>query len=172
MLSPATTPGVVGQASVATVFVVEDDPDMSRTLSRALRARGYRVLIASTGADARELFAEVQPDLIILDLMLPDDDGLSLTVSFRTLTSAPIIICSARHGQLDRVLGAKLGAADFVAKPFELEDLEARVEAALRQSRQPDGPRPDDKILLWSKKSSRQAGRASSSATAGAPDSG
>ena len=141
MLSFVSTP-IVDQASTATIFVVEDDPDMSGTLSKALEASGYRVLIAPTGADARALFGEVQPDLIILDLMLPDDDGLFLTASFRALTSAPIIICSARHGQIDRVLGLKLGAAEFVAKPFELDDLEVTVETVLRRSRQPDEPTP------------------------------
>jgi DNA-binding response OmpR family regulator len=138
MLSGTSTPIVAERASATTIVVVEDDPDMSRTLSRALEARGYLVLTASTGADALALFGEVQPDLIILDLMLPDADGLFLTTSFRTLTSAPIIICSARQGQIDRVLGSKLGAADFIAKPFELTDLEARVEAVLHRSRPRD----------------------------------
>jgi DNA-binding response OmpR family regulator len=130
MLSYASTPSLVA--------VVEDDPDMRRTLSRALGASGYLVLTASTGAEAVALLGEVQPDVIILDLMLPDTDGLILTTSFRALTSAPIIICSAREGQIDRVLGSKLGAADFVAKPFELADLEARIEAVLRRSRPRD----------------------------------
>jgi DNA-binding response OmpR family regulator len=148
MLSFVSTP-IVDQASAATIFVVEDDPDMSGVLSKALEASGYRVLIAPTGADARALFGEVQPDLIILDLMLPDDDGLLLTTSFRTLTSAPIVICSARQGQIDRVLGLKLGAAEFVAKPFELAELEATVETVLRRSRQPDEPTPRDEIQVW-----------------------
>src|ERR1700730_16874578 len=107
MLSYASTPSLVA--------VVEDDPDMRRTLARALGASGYLVLTASTGAEAVALLGEVQPDVIILDLMLPDTDGLILTTSFRALTSAPIIICSAREGQIDRVLGSQLGAADFVA---------------------------------------------------------
>jgi DNA-binding response OmpR family regulator len=129
---------VVDPAAAATIFVVEDDPDMRDTLSKALRASGYRVLAAATGADARALFGEVQPDLVILDLMLPDSDGLLLAGALRTLTSAPIIICTARHRQIDRVLGSQLGAADFVTKPFELEDLEARIEAVLRRSNQQD----------------------------------
>lgn len=108
---------------------------MSSTLSKALRARGYQVLVASSGAEARALFGEAEPDLIILDLMLPDADGITLTTSFRNLSSAPIVICSARHQQIDRVLCSKLGAADFVAKPFELEELEARVDAVLRRAR-------------------------------------
>jgi DNA-binding response OmpR family regulator len=121
-------------STAATILVVEDDPVMSRTLSKALRASGYQVHVAATAAAARGFLGEVQPDVIILDLMLPDADGLTLTTSFRALTRAPIIICSARHGQLDRVLGLKLGAADFVAKPFELAELEARVAAVLRAS--------------------------------------
>ena len=138
MLGRAAKP-IVDRVSAATIFVVEDDPVMSATLSKALEASGYRVLIASTGAEARALFDEAPPDLIILDLMLPDDDGLSLTTSLRTLTGAPIVICSARQGQIDRVLGLKLGAADFVAKPFELDDLEGRVKRLLGRSPQPPG---------------------------------
>jgi CheY-like chemotaxis protein len=149
MLDNAPTQIRLDQASAATIFVIEDDPHVSGTLAKVLRARGYRVLVASTGADARALFDEVQPDLIILDLMLPDADGLFLTASFRTLTSAPIVICSARQGQIDRVLGLKLGAADFVTKPFELEDFEARVEAVLRQSRLPAEPPRRDEIVGW-----------------------
>jgi two-component system OmpR family response regulator len=137
MLSSVSTPKV-DRVSAATIFVVEDDPVMSGTLSKALEASGYRVLIASTGADARALVGEAKPDLIILDLTLPDDDGLRLTTSLRTLTSAPIVICSGRQGQIDRVLGLKLGAADFVAKPFELDELEERVEAVLRRSHNAD----------------------------------
>jgi DNA-binding response OmpR family regulator len=141
MLGCASKP-IVDRVSAATIFVVEDDPAMSGTLSKALEATGYRVLIASTGGEARALFDEAQPDLIILDLMLPDDDGLCLTTSLRALTSAPIVICSARQGQIDRVLGLKLGAADFVTKPFELDDLEARVKTLLCRSPQPDEQAP------------------------------
>jgi len=122
---------------------------MSAMLSKALTARGYRVFVAANGNDARALFGEVRPDLIILDLILPDADGLSLTTSFGRLTGAPIVICSARHGQLDRVLGLKLGAADFVPKPFELDELEARVEAVLRRSRASDQAPAGDEIGRW-----------------------
>ena len=132
------------RVSRATIFVVEDDPVLRGTLSKALEASGYRVLVAATGADARVLFSALQPDLIMLDLNLPDADGLNLTASFRTLTSAPILICSARQGQIDRVLALKLGAADFLAKPFELDELESRVEAVLRPSPQPDEQHTDE----------------------------
>jgi DNA-binding response OmpR family regulator len=112
-------------------MVVEDDPVGARALADALEFVGHRVRIAETGEAARALQPRMQPDLIIMDLMLPDVDGLALTTSLKSMTDAPIIICSARHGEIDRVLALRLGAADFVAKPFELDDLEARVEAVM-----------------------------------------
>jgi DNA-binding response OmpR family regulator len=80
------------------------------------------------------MLEHMQPDLILLDLMLPDTDGLVLTTTLKGLTDAPIIICSGRTQQVDRVLGLKLGADDFVAKPFDLDELEARIEAVLRRA--------------------------------------
>jgi DNA-binding response OmpR family regulator len=117
-----------------TILLVEDDPETARTLTSALTSSGYEVTTAETGAAARSIIERTPPDLIIMDLMLPDTDGLILTASFKALTKAPIIICSARHQQVDTVLGLKLGADDFIAKPFELEDFEARVEAVLRRA--------------------------------------
>jgi DNA-binding response OmpR family regulator len=127
----------------STILLVEDDPDTARSLSKALESGGYRVACAETGNEARALIEHVQPDLILLDLMLPDTDGLVLTTALKGLTRAPIIICSARQEQVDRVLGLKLGADDFVAKPFDLDELEARIEAVLRRaSRVRDRPSP------------------------------
>src|SRR5437763_6099309 len=117
----------------ATILLVEDDASTAHSLSRALEASGYRVAAVETGADARAAIEEVKPDLIMLDLMLPDTDGLVLTSALKALTEAPIIICSARQEQADRVLGLKLGADDFVAKPYDLDELEARIEAVLRR---------------------------------------
>jgi DNA-binding response OmpR family regulator len=118
----------------ATILLIEDDPDTARSLSRVLESSGYRVTAVDTGAEARSVVEHVQPDLILLDLMLPDTDGLVLTTALKNISSAPIIICSARQEQVDRVLGLKLGADDFVAKPFDLDELEARIEAVLRRS--------------------------------------
>lgn len=116
------------------ILLVEDDPEMARSLTKALESSEYRVTTAGNGSEARSMIEQVRPDLILLDLMLPDTDGLILTTAFRVLTNAPIIICSARQEQLDRVLGLNLGADDFIAKPFELDDLEARIEAVLRRA--------------------------------------
>ena len=116
-----------------TILLVEDDPDTARLLTKALEGSGYRVTAVDTGTEARSIIEHVRPDLILLDLMLPDTDGLVLTTALKTLTKAPIIICSARQEQVDRVLGLKLGADDFVPKPFDLDELEARIEAVLRR---------------------------------------
>jgi DNA-binding response OmpR family regulator len=114
-----------------TILVVDDDLALGRTLATALEFAGYRVRIAPTGRAACALLPHVRPDLIILDLMLPDTDGLALMTTVRPLTDAAIIICSARDGQLDRVLARRLGAAEFVAKPFDLNDLQTRIVAVL-----------------------------------------
>jgi DNA-binding response OmpR family regulator len=133
----------------ATIMLVEDDEATERTISRALETSGYRVVVAGTGAEARALLHEVHPDLIILDLMLPDTDGLVLTTSFRALTDSAILICSARQEQVDRVLGLKLGAADFVAKPFDLDELEARIEAILRRvARSREASSTSDELIV------------------------
>jgi DNA-binding response OmpR family regulator len=117
--------------SRATIMVVEDDVVAGHTLAEALELAGYRVRITPTGSAACALQPRMRPDLIILDLMLPDMDGLVLTMTLKAMTDTPIIICSARHGQVDRVLGLRLGAADFVAKPFDLDDFQARIAAVL-----------------------------------------
>jgi DNA-binding response OmpR family regulator len=142
-----------------TILLVEDDPDIARSLSKALESSGYRVTAVDTGAEARSIIEHVRPDLILLDLMLPDTDGLVLTTALKNLTTAPIIICSARQEQVDRVLGLKLGADDFVAKPFDLDELEARIEAVLRRasrvretpSSPPDQIRVDDLLISQSR---------------------
>ena len=109
---------------------------MGRTLAGPLRSEGYRVRAAATGLEALLAVPRVRANLIILDLMLPDIDGLILTIQLQQLTQAPIVICIARQGQIDRALALRLGATDFVAKPFDLDDLEARIEAALSHARE------------------------------------
>jgi DNA-binding response OmpR family regulator len=133
-----------------TILLIEDDPDTARAISKALESSGYRVTAVDTGARARALVANVRPDLILLDLMLPDTDGLVLTTTLKSMTGAPIIICSARDARVDRVLGLKLGADDFVAKPFDFDELEARIEAVLRRSTRTRNapPAPPDQIRV------------------------
>jgi DNA-binding response OmpR family regulator len=146
-----------------TILLVEDDPDTARSLSKALESSGYRVTAVDTGAEARSIIEHVRPDLILLDLMLPDTDGLVLTTALKNLTRAPIIICSARQEQVDRVLGLKLGADDFVAKPFDLDELEARIEAVLRRTSnvRDTAGKPPDQIHLGDLVISRSRGTVS-----------
>jgi DNA-binding response OmpR family regulator len=112
-------------------MLVEDDVVAGRILAQALEFAGYRVRIAASGRAACALLPRIRPDLIIIDLMLPDTDGLALTARFKAVIDTPIIICSARYGQVDRALGLRLGAADFIAKPFDLDDFQARIAAVL-----------------------------------------
>jgi two-component system, OmpR family, response regulator MtrA len=119
-----------------TIMLVEDDPAVARTLTDALEPSGYRLWLAETGADAKTLLERTRPDLIILDLMLPDVDGLVLCSGLKAIADVPIVICSATSQKRDAILGLKLGADDFIAKPFDIYELEARVEAVLRRATQ------------------------------------
>jgi DNA-binding response OmpR family regulator len=124
-----------GDDHPAIVLLVEDDAGTARALTKALEATGYKVTAVATGAHALGVLGHMRPDVILLDLTLPDTDGLLLATSIKQLTSAPIIICSGRDEQIDRVLGLKVGADDFIAKPIDLDDLEARMEAVMRRPR-------------------------------------
>jgi DNA-binding response OmpR family regulator len=118
----------------AAILVVEDDPATARTLVEALELSDYRVWHAADGREARGYFDRLRPDLILLDLMLPDIDGLVLCSLLKGMAEVPIIICSATARRSDPVLALKLGADDFVRKPFEVDDLLARIEAVLRRA--------------------------------------
>jgi DNA-binding response OmpR family regulator len=116
----------------ASILVVEDDPAAARMLIDALEDTDYRVWHATDGQDARGLVERADPDLILLDLMLPDIDGLVLCSLLKSIADVPIVICTASARRSDPVLALKLGADDFVRKPFEIEALLARIEAVLR----------------------------------------
>jgi DNA-binding response OmpR family regulator len=118
----------------STVLLVEDDPAVAMTLTDVLESDGFNVVYAQNGALARSKLDELNPDLVILDLMLPDADGLVLCSDLKSRSNAPIIICSATSRKRDAVLGFKLGADDFIAKPFHIDELLTRVQAALRRS--------------------------------------
>lgn len=136
-----------------TIMLVEDDHAVAQTLTDALESSGYRVWLAETGADAKTLLEQTRPDLIILDLMLPDVDGLVLCSGLKGIADVPIVICSATPQKRDAILGLKLGADDFIAKPFDIYELEARVEAVLRRTSQSRvsteaAPAPPDHIRV------------------------
>ncbi len=120
-------------AAVTRVLVVDDDTGLARALSINLRARKYDVDIAGTGADALRLAARTPPDLVILDLGLPDLDGTEVIAGLAGWCAAPIIVLSARDTQTDKVAALDAGAVDFVVKPFGMDELLARLRAAQRR---------------------------------------
>jgi len=121
-----------------TVLIVEDDPSIALGLRMNLEAEGYGVLSAEDGEKALEVVREKEPHLVILDVMLPAMNGFEV---LRTLRhdgfTMPIIVLSARTGEIDKVTGLELGAEDYVAKPFSLAELLARIRAALRRAGPP-----------------------------------
>lgn len=116
------------------VLAVDDDPAILRTMSINLRARGYEVETAADGRSALQIVDERMPDLVILDLGLPDLDGIAVLKSLRAFTQVPVIVLSARHEADDKVEALDEGADDYVTKPFDLEELFARIRAAIRRS--------------------------------------
>jgi DNA-binding response OmpR family regulator len=125
-----------------TILLVEDEPTLSETLRYNLEREGYTVLAAGDGVRGLELARREQPDLLILDVMLPRLDGFSVCRILRQESDMPILMLTARQDEVDRIAGLELGADDYVAKPFSLGELLARVRAIMRRSdRQPAGSR-------------------------------
>lgn len=115
------------------LLVVDDDPHLRELLARYLDEQGYRVSTVADAAAMDELLAREQPDLIILDLMLPGEDGLSIARRLRNHGTIPIIMLSARGEEVDRIVGLEVGADDYLPKPFNPRELLARIRAVLRR---------------------------------------
>jgi two-component system alkaline phosphatase synthesis response regulator PhoP len=118
------------------VAIIEDEPNIGKLLEYNLNREGYQTFTAENGVKGLELVRQVQPDLVILDLVLPDIDGLTVCKKLRTdkqTRTIPIIILTAKSDEADRVLGLEMGADDYVIKPFSLRELVARVGAVLRR---------------------------------------
>jgi two-component system KDP operon response regulator KdpE len=113
--------------------VVDDEPQILRALAINLRARQYEVITAATGADALAVASARKPDLVVLDLGLPDIDGVDVIRGLRGWSSAPIVILSGRTGSADKVEALDAGADDYVTKPFSVDELLARLRAAARR---------------------------------------
>ncbi len=117
----------------AKILVIEDDQDIRTVLMDQLRLDGFETVGASTGREVLENFSSISPDLVVLDLKLPDIDGLVICQKLRRLSNIPIIIVSARDSLPDKIRGLEVGADDYVTKPFEYLELEARIRACLRR---------------------------------------
>src|SRR5437773_8518251 len=116
-----------------TVLVVDDEPIVRDVVVRYLERDGFRTLTASDGDAARDLIEQQKPSLVVLDVMLPGTDGLSLCRWIRGRSSLPVILLTARGEEADRIVGLELGADDYVTKPFSPRELVARVRSVLRR---------------------------------------
>jgi two-component system KDP operon response regulator KdpE len=122
-----------------TVLVVDDEPPIRRFLRTSLGAAGYRIVAAESAAQATAMLATEKPDVIILDLGLPDRSGLDVIAEIRTRSPVPIIVLSARSDERSKVEALDLGADDYISKPFGMAELTARLRAALRHAFQAQG---------------------------------
>lgn len=115
------------------ILVVDDDPRLCRLVSRQLTREGYSVRTAGGGEDMRRMIAEACPDLVILDLMLPGEDGFSLARELRAQSSVGIVMLTGKTDTIDKIVGLEIGADDYVTKPFDERELLARVRSVLRR---------------------------------------
>jgi two-component system KDP operon response regulator KdpE len=129
---------------VTKVLVVDDERQISRALRTSLGANGYEVETSATGTEALELAATWVPDCLILDLGLPDLDGIEVIRRLRTWTDVPVIVLSVRDARSDKIRALDAGADDYVNKPFAMEELLARMRATLRRAH----PQPDPSPML------------------------
>jgi DNA-binding response OmpR family regulator len=125
------------------ILVVEDEPTFSEPLAESLGRDGFEAEIAPTLAGAREAFRHDAPDLVLLDVMLPDGDSRDLARKIRKGPDVPIVMLTARGEEIDRVLGLELGADDYVVKPFSARELTARIGAIMRRGRARDQKSPN-----------------------------
>jgi two-component system KDP operon response regulator KdpE len=141
------TPEARSLAPRPVILMIEDDAQMRRFLRTTLSAHGFRVLEAATAADGVRTTAEHVPDVVLLDLGLPDLDGVEVARRLRGWSSIPIIVLSARDQEREKVRALDAGADDYLTKPFSLAELLARIRVALRHARQRDR-RPDDSLFV------------------------
>jgi DNA-binding response OmpR family regulator len=117
-----------------TILVVEDEPSLQETLAYNLEKQGYKVRTTGDGRSALEAARQLKPDLIVLDVMLPELDGFEVCKILRKEMTVPILMLTARDDEIDRVVGLEVGADDYLTKPFSMRELMARVKAQLRRT--------------------------------------
>lgn len=125
------------------ILIVEDDPRISEVLEYALRTAGYGVEITQRGREAAEIARRSSPDLIVLDIGLPDIDGFEVCRIVRTYSDVPVIFLTSRSDEIDRVVGLEIGADDYVVKPFSPRELLARIKAVCRRNQRSKSPPAD-----------------------------
>ncbi len=118
---------------MARILVVDDEPSILDTLTFRLRREGFEVSTAASGLEALQVFRQAQPHLVVLDVMLPDMDGLEVCRRLREQSAVPVLMLTARGDEMDRVMGLEVGADDYLVKPFSYRELLARIRALLRR---------------------------------------
>ena len=131
------------------ILIVEDEPSIAEVVSLYMKRAGYQVQIAADGKQAMTIFERQTPDLVILDLMLPEVDGLALTRWLRDRSDVPIIMVTARREEIDRIAGLEMGADDYVVKPFSPQELVSRVRAVLRRTGREQAEAESDRSLSF-----------------------
>lgn len=124
------------------ILIVDDDPGLRELLAEYLAGHGFRVTVASDGLQMNGQLAKESFDLIVLDLMLPGEDGISIARRLKASNGPPVLMLSARGEEIDRVVGLEVGADDYLAKPFSSRELLARIRAVLRRCPLPESSRP------------------------------
>jgi DNA-binding response OmpR family regulator len=130
-----------------TILLVDDEDAVQKLLTFPLEREGYRVVSARDGEEALARFGDANPDLVVLDIMLPRLDGLEVCKRLRARSTVPIIMLTARDDELDKVVGLELGADDYITKPFSIREFRSRVRALLRRAVTPYGGRDRDAII-------------------------
>jgi two-component system OmpR family response regulator len=130
----------------STILIVDDDRDIRTLLADYLESNSYRTLGAADGTAMWKTLDETRPDLIVLDLNMPGDDGLTLCRKLRATSSLPVIMLTARNEPLDRILGLEMGADDYLPKPFEPRELLARIRSVLRRSHAMPSNTPSENV--------------------------
>ena len=133
-----------------TILLVDDEDAVQKLLTYPLEREGYRVIAARDGEEALERFAAENPDLVVLDIMLPRVDGLEVCKRLRAKSTVPIIMLTARDDELDKVVGLELGADDYITKPFSIREFRSRVRALLRRAKLPPYQGDGDEEVLAS----------------------
>jgi two-component system OmpR family response regulator len=133
---------------VGVVGVCEDEPELRSVLARALAAMGHQSVVVATAAEALRAFVAHQPDVLLLDIGLPDGDGRDLCLALRAGgVDAPVLFLTARDGLHDKIAGFEAGGDDYLTKPFEIEELRVRLEALLRRAAAPEPAEPGGPLL-------------------------
>jgi two-component system OmpR family response regulator len=131
-----------------TLLLVDDDPEIRELLGAFLTQEGFTVEVAANGQDMDAILRTARPDLIVLDLMLPGEDGVSICRRLSGAGAPPIIMLTAKSDEIDRILGLEMGADDYVVKPFAPRELLARIRAVLRRSRSPSAQSAPERLAF------------------------